>query len=94
MADRDLPIAAYAKVVKRAWSDPVFKAKLVANPAASLVSMGVPVPQGVTIKVVEDTDELMHLVLPPASNLDELEDEALDLVAGGVANTIVKVVTG
>jgi len=35
------------------------------------------------VTVVENTDELFHLVLPPVPS-DELSDEALDAVAGGV----------
>lgn len=86
MADRDLPIAAYAKVVKRAWNDPAFKAQLLSDPAAALTSMGLPLPSGMKVKVVEDTDQLIHLVLPPQPEGDELADESLDLVAAGVAN--------
>jgi len=58
-----------------------------ADPAASLAAEGVPVPPGITVKVVEDTDRVMHMVLPTsAANANELDDEALDLVAGGVTN--------
>jgi len=35
------------------------------------------------VTVVENTDKQFHLVLPPAPT-DELSDEALDAVAGGV----------
>jgi hypothetical protein len=35
-----------------------------------------------TVTVVENTDKLFHLVLPPVPS-DELSDEALDAVAGG-----------
>jgi hypothetical protein len=74
---------AYAKVVARAWSDPVFKAQLLADPNAALAAMGAPVPPGVGIKVVENTDKLVHLVLlaPPADT--ELSQEALEQVAAG-----------
>lgn len=93
MAERDLPVAAYAKVVKRAWSDPAFKALLLSDPAAGLASMGLPLPAGMRVKVLEDTDELIHLVLPPPPDGDELADESLDLVAAGVANIATETMT-
>ena len=40
-------------------------------------------PDGMAVTVVENTDKQFHLVLPPAPT-DELSDEALDAVAGGV----------
>ena len=74
--------AAYGKMVAKAWRDPAFKAKLLADPHAALKDAGIPVPAGVTVKVVENTDTHVHLVLPPKPTT-ELSDEALDRVAGG-----------
>ena len=94
VANQESPIAAYAKVVKQAWSDPAFKARLMENPQASLAAAGVPVPAGVTVKVLEDTDEVVHLVLPPQTGDDALSDDHLDLVAGGMAKIIQENTTG
>ena len=88
-----LPSAAYARLVQRAWSDPQFKARLIADPAAVLAQAGVPVPPGVAVKVVEDTADLMHLVLPPREDAEEMGDEALDLVVGGTGNIAQNVAT-
>ena len=74
--------AAYGKMVARAWRDPAFKAKLLADPHATLKEAGLQVREGVTVKVVENTDTHHHLVLPPKPT-GELSDEALDKVAGG-----------
>jgi len=74
--------AAYGKIVAKAWRDPAFKAKLLADPQAALKDAGVAVPSGVTVKVVEDSASHVHLVLPPKPT-GELSDEALDKVAGG-----------
>ena len=55
---------AYAKVLAKAWSDPAYKARLLADPAAALTELGVPVPKQRTLRVIEDTDSEMHVVLP------------------------------
>jgi len=73
---------AFGKIVAKAWRDPSFKAELIANPAAALKAEGIDVPAGMTVTVVENTDKVFHLVLPPVPS-DELSDEALDAVAGG-----------
>ena len=73
------------KIVAKAWRDPAFKAELIANPAAALKAEGVNVPAGMTVAVLENTDKQFHLVLPPVPT-DELSDESLDAVVGGVGN--------
>ena len=70
------------KIIAKAWRDPAFKADLIANPAAALKAEGIDVPAGMAVTVVENTDKLFHLVLPPVPS-DELSDEALDAMAGG-----------
>jgi hypothetical protein len=74
--------AAYGKIIARAWREPAFKAKLIADPQAALKEAGVTVPVGVTVKVVENTDKHFHFVLPPKP-AGEFSDEALDNLAGG-----------
>ena len=82
MADEEQGRAAiYGKIIAKAWRDPAFKAKLIADPQATLKQAGVPVPAGVTVKVVENTDTHFHLVLPPKP-AGALSDEALDKAAG------------
>ena len=74
------------KIIAKAWRDPAFKAELIANPAAALKAEGIDVPAGMAVTVVENTDKLFHLVLPPVPT-DELSDEALDGVAGGIVGS-------
>ena len=93
MSGDSLPSAAYAKIVRRAWNDPEFKMRLIADPAAVLSEAGVPVPPGVTVNVVEDTATLMHLVLPPHEEEGAMGDESLDLVVGGASAIAQKVAT-
>ena len=73
----------FAKIIAKAWRDPAFKAELIANPAAALKAEGIHVPAGMAVTVLENTDKQFHLVLPPVPT-DELSDEALEAVAGGV----------
>ena len=83
MADQEQDKAsAYGKLIARAWRDPTFKAKLLADPEATLRQAGVSIPAGVTVKVVENTGTHFHFVLPARPN-EALTGEALDKVAGG-----------
>ena len=72
----------WGQLVARAWGDEAFKAHLLADPAAVLAEHGLPVPPGVEVRAVENTDRVLYLTLPPAPS-DELSDEQLDAVAGG-----------
>jgi hypothetical protein len=54
----------WSQLVARAWADPAFKARLLADPAAVLKENGLEVPPGVEIKVVEDSDKVRHLPMP------------------------------
>ena len=74
---------AHGKIIEKAWRDPAFKAQLIANPAAALKAEGIELPEGVTVTVVEDGADHFHMVLPPAP-AEELSDEDLEAVAGGV----------
>ena len=47
-----------------------------------LKSAGVDMPAGVTVKVVENTDKHVHLVLPPKPTGD-ISDESLEKIAAG-----------
>ena len=72
---------AYAKVVAKAWGDEAFHAQLLADPNAALAGEGIEAPDGKKFAVVEDTADLVHVVLPARPT--ELSDDDLDAVAGG-----------
>ena len=72
----------YGQIVAEAWADPAFKQRLLADPAAALAELSIPVPAGVTLQVHEATPGVMHLMLPPPPS-DKLDLEHLDQVAGG-----------
>jgi len=71
------------KVVAKAWTDEGYKQRLLSDPATVLKEEGIAVPEGVQIKVVENSDKVFHFVLPPQPASDELSDEQLNF--GGAA---------
>jgi Nitrile hydratase, alpha chain len=74
---------AWQHLVARTWSDPALKAKLLADPAGVLKANGLTVPAGVTVKVLENTDRVLNLVLPVKAAPAELSEAELHQVAGG-----------
>ena len=74
---------AMQKIITKCWEDEAFKERLLADPAATLAAEGVQVPEGVTVKVAVDAEDLRTLVipLPPAGALNDGEISA---VAGGL----------
>ena len=70
-----------ARVVERAMKDESFRRQLIADPHGALQQvLGVPLPETVSIEVVEETPGTMYLVLPPAENgSPELSEEEVGL---------------
>lgn len=52
-----------ADLVAKAWSDPGFKANLIDDPRATLGEMGIDVGAIAELQVVENTDDLHHVVV-------------------------------
>jgi nitrile hydratase len=52
-----------ARVVARAWTDPEYKARLLADGTAAIAEFGFTGPQGEHIVVVENTPDLHHVVV-------------------------------
>lgn len=71
------------QLIAKAWADPALKQRLLANPAEVLKEEGMVTPPGVQIKVVENTETVIHLTLPPPPTPEELSEEELQQVAGG-----------
>jgi hypothetical protein len=54
-------------IIRRAWSDPVFKQRLLEDPRGVLEEMlGVVFPAELKIYIHEQTPTEVHLILPPA----------------------------
>ncbi len=71
------------EVISKAWSDEAFKVRLLTDTMAALKENGIAVPEGVSVRVVENTDKLFHLVIPPRPEPVQLSDDDLNKVAGG-----------
>jgi hypothetical protein len=83
MADAESPQQRWGQVIARAWSDDSYKQRLLADPAAVMAEHGLTPPAGKQVRVVEDTADTVHAVLPARPS--ELSDEQLDQAAGGAA---------
>ena len=71
-----------SQLIARCWADEGFKQKLLADPAATLKAEGVELPAGLSIKALENTDKVFHLVIPAKPT--DLSDADLAKVAGGM----------
>lgn len=52
-----------ARVVARAWTDPAFKARLLADGTAAMAELGIAGAEGDNVRVVENTDAVHNLVV-------------------------------
>ena len=54
----------YTDIVARYYGDPEFKAKVDADPTSVLQAEGLEVPEGSEVKLLFNTEKLLHIVLP------------------------------
>ena len=70
-----------AKIVGKAAEDAEFRARLLGDPKGAIgQELGVTIPASLSIEVHEQSADVVHLVLPPDSRLNEGD---LQAVAGG-----------
>ena len=72
----------YGKFMSRVQGDPELRARVFAAPTDVLKEQGLDVPREVEIRVVEDSAEVWHVILPPSPNA-ALTDASMEAVAGG-----------
>ena len=73
-----------AELFAACWKDDALKARFMADPASVLREYGMPVPEGVDVKVIENADNCVHITLPAApTDAMELSDAELSSAAGG-----------
>jgi hypothetical protein len=64
-------------VIGLALADEAFKAQLLADPAAALKRLGIALPAGVSLTVVEETANQRYLMLPAQPPTDQVADTEL-----------------
>ena len=66
------------------WKDEALKQRFMNDPKAVLAEHGMPVPDGMDVNVVENTDTTVHITMPaPPSGGMDLSDDELSNAAGG-----------
>ena len=69
------------RILSKAEEDGDFRARLIADPRATIASeVGTSIPDGFDVVVHEDSATTAHLVLPPSPKLSEAE---MASIAGG-----------
>jgi hypothetical protein len=75
------------KLIQRSLEDEDFRQRLLADPKGIIEQeLGGRFPESIEVRVVEESAQIIYLVLPSASPLGqggELSDQELDAVAGG-----------
>ena len=76
---------ALAQLFAACWKDEALKARFMSDPKAVLAEYDMPVPDGMNVKVVENSDSHVHITLPmPPADNNDLSDDELSNAAGGV----------
>jgi hypothetical protein len=75
----------FGEIISKCWSDAGFKKRFVAEPKKVFAEFGMDLPADLEVKVVENSDNVMYLVIPPkpSETSGELSDSQLDAVSGG-----------
>jgi hypothetical protein len=76
-------------ILTKCWAGASFKQKLLVDPSTVLKAEGVDIPEGYTVRILENTDKVLHFVIPEHST--ELPDDLLEKLAGGANNKEVSV---
>src|ERR1700760_1817548 len=71
----------YEQMIARAWEDNAYKARLLANPRQTLTEAGVVLPASGAFVVLENTDTVMHVVLPENTSITDYKDQIASCLA-------------
>jgi len=79
-------------IIAKTWKNSAFKQELFSNPKGVYErELGQSLPQNLHIHVVEEDANNFYLVVPSKPQvIEELSDEALKAVAGGVSSSFIK----
>ena len=86
------------KLIQRSLEDEDFRQRLLADPKGALEQeLGTQLPEGVEVRVVQESADTIYLVLPSTSAVGdggEISDGALGEVAGGASVEITEATGG
>ena len=78
------------RIIERSLEDESFRQRLLEDPKAAVEEeFGTRLPEGIRVRVVEESAQTIYLVLPSGSPVEgggELSDQELESVAGGYVN--------
>ena len=74
-----------AELFAACWKDDALKQRFMSDPKSVLAEYDMPVPDGMDVKVVENSDNTVHITMPMAPRGNELSDEELTAAAGGTS---------
>ena len=75
------------QLIAKCWADEGFKNKVLADPVSTLRAEGVELSAGVSYVMHENTEQVVHLVIPAKPT--DLSDENLGRVVGGLMSVSV-----
>lgn len=70
----------WSKIIAKAWSDPVFKQRLIEEPRKVFKENGLEIPSDIELRI-SDSDKIVYLNLPEPPG-EYLDDEFLKKVGG------------
>lgn len=75
----------YGRIVSRTWTDETFKQHLLADPTTVLKAEGIQAPEGIELRLVEDSDTVMYVALPVEQSDGSFKQRLLTDPAGVLA---------
>ena len=80
---------AFAELFAACWKDDALKQRFMADPKAVLAERGIDMPDNIDVKVVENSDNTVHITMPMAPDgHEDLSMEELSQAAGGTITTL------
>ncbi len=78
-------------VATKAYADASFRTSLKSDAKGAIEGLlKTSLPDNVKIEVVEDSDNVVHFVIPPAAS-NELSEDQLEAVAGGLMDPLINI---
>jgi hypothetical protein len=63
----------FGGLMRQAMADATLRQRLLQAPQQTLAEAGIRLPAGLQVEFLENTDQVVHLVLPPLLNTDDTE---------------------